>query len=236
VLLTRPRAASVATATRLQRAGVAADRIVIVPLMETAPTGAAWSPDAWAGLVFTSAEAVRHAHPGHDLRWRRAWCVGDRTAEAAAAAGMDADSAGGAADDLVAMISRQRVPGPLLHLCGEETRGDLADRLTRAGTDTVSLALYRQVPVDPDPGAVARLHDAAAIVAPAYSPLSAARLAAVLADHAARVHLIAMSAATAEAWTGPRPVRLSVAPVPDGAAMERAILTALRVEAGGSDR
>ncbi len=232
VLLTRPRAASQATAARLQRAGVDPSRILVAPLMETEPSGADWSPADWAGLIFTSAEGVRHATADRDLRWRRAWCVGDRTAEVAAAAGMDAESAGGTADDLVAMISRQRVPGPLLHLCGADTRGDLADRLRRAGTDTVSLVVYRQVPVPLDREAQARLTAATDVVAPAFSPLSAERLAAALTGLSARVHLIAMSSATAAGWSGPPPHATTVVPTPDGAAMERAIVAALRVEAG----
>lgn len=235
VLLTRPRAASLATAARLQRAGVAADQILVAPLMETEPTGAVWSPADWAGLVFTSAEGVRHAALGRDLRWRRAWCVGDRTTEAATAVGMDADSAGGTAEDLLAMLSRQRPAGPLLHLCGAETRGDLALRLSQAGTDTVSLVIYRQVPVHLDPPAVRRLGDAVRVIAPAYSPLSAQRLAEALAARVAHVHLVAISAATSEAWRGPRPARTTVAVSPDGAAMDRAILAALRVEAGEAD-
>lgn len=231
VLLTRPREASVATATRLHRAGVPQDRILVAPLMETEPTGADWSPDDWSGLVFTSAEGVRHAAQDRDLRRRRAWCVGDRTAEAATRAGMDAVSAGGAADDLFDLITGQRVPGPLLHLCGAETRADLADRLSRAGTDTVALVIYRQVPVPPEPAAVARLGAANRIVAPAYSPLSAQRLSLVLVAHAPKVHLIAMSAATAAAWTGHPPAQVTEAASPDGPAMHRAILAALRVEA-----
>lgn len=235
VLLTRPRAASQATAARLQRAGVAADRILVAPLMETRPVGTDWSPDDWAGLVFTSSEGVRHAAMGHDLRWRRAWCVGDRTADAAAQAGMDACSAGGTVDDLVALIARQRPPGPLVHLCGADTRGELAERLSRAGTETVSVVLYRQVTLPLVPEAAARLDGAARIIAPAYSPLSAQRLAETLATRAAQVHLVAISPATAAAWQATPPSSTTVASSPDGAAMERAILAVLRVEAGGMD-
>jgi uroporphyrinogen-III synthase len=231
VLLTRPRAASLATAARLQRAGVDAACLLVAPLMETEPTEADWSPDDWTGFVFTSAEGVRYAALAHDLRRRRAWCVGDRTAEAAAAAGMEAESAGGAAEDLVALISRQCALGPLLHLCGAETRGNLAEALSRAGTDTTALVLYRQISVPLDPAAARRVGEAARIVAPAYSPLSAERLQSALAPHAAQVHLIAMSTASAAAWTGPTPGRTTILPSPDGAAMERAIIAALRVEA-----
>jgi len=235
VLLTRPRAASQATADRLRCAGVAADRILVAPLMETEPVGASWSPDAWTGLVFTSAEGVRHAVMGHDLRSRMAWCVGDRTAEAAAAAGMEATSAGGTVEELAALIARRRPPGPLLHLCGADTRGDLAGRMTRAGTETVALVLYRQVPVLLDPAVAVQLGGPARIVAPAYSPLSAQRLSEALATWAPRIHLVAISPATATAWEAPPPSRTTIASAPDGAAMEQALLAALRVEAGGTD-
>jgi uroporphyrinogen-III synthase len=232
ILLTRPRAASDAVAVRLVRAGVPAAQIVVAPLMETVATDAEWSPEGYAGFVFTSAEGVRHAVATHDMRWRRAWCVGDRTAQAAAAAGMDAESAGGTVEDLVAMLARQRPPGRLLHLVGEDTRGDLAARLTQAGTDTVSVAIYRQVTVPLTPGALGRVDAAGTVIAPAYSPLSTARLAEVLGPMAGRVHLVAISPAAAAAWGAPPPARTTLADAPDGAAMDRAIRQALRVETG----
>jgi uroporphyrinogen-III synthase len=231
ILLTRPRLASEAVARRLVKGGVAPDRVVIAPLMETVATGVDWTIDGVRGFVFTSAEAVRHATTMHELRWRPAYCVGDRTAEAAAAAGMEAISAGGTVDDLVALIAKRRPAPPLLYLRGEETRGEAAQRLTRAGTPTREAAIYRQQARPLDPSIRSRLSGTRAIVAPAYSPLSAERLAAELREIPARVHLVAISAATADAWPGPAPSRISIADRPDGAAMDRAILRALRVEA-----
>jgi uroporphyrinogen-III synthase len=232
ILLTRPRAAAQEVAERLVRAGVPAAQVLVAPLMETVPTGAAWSLDGYAGLVFTSAEGVRHAAAAHDLRWCRAWCVGDHTAEIAAAAGMDAQSAGGAADDLVALLIRHRPQGRLLHLGGTETRGDLVGRLTRAGIAADAVAIYRQYPQPIPSPTLSRLYSATSVIAPAYSPLSAQRLAEALADMADRTHLIAISPAAAAAWPAPGPARILVAEAPDGPAMERAILAALRVETG----
>ncbi len=237
ILLTRPRAASRAVAADLLGRGVPADRVVIAPLMEPVATGADWSPEGVRGFVFTSSEAVRHGSAAHDLRWRPAWCVGDRTAEAAATAGMEAISAGGTVDDLVALVAARRPLPPLLHLRGEQTRGDVALRLTRAGTPTREAAIYRQQDQPLDRTTRARLATAPVLVAPVYSPLSAGRLAAELAGADVPVHLVAISAAAATAWSDRVPVqtssaRITVADRPDGAAMLHAILDALRVEAG----
>ena len=231
VLLTRPHLASESVAQRLVECGVAPACIVIAPLMETVATGAKWSSAGYLGFVFTSTEGVRHATTSVDLRGRPAFCVGDRTAEAAAAAGMDAVSAGGTVEDLIALIDARRPAAPLLHLRGEDSRGAAGQRLSMAGTETHEVAIYRQQ-AQPMEGAVrSRLADGPGIVAPVYSPLAAARLATELAGIAGRVHLVAISPAAANAWSGPPPANVTIADFPDGAAMDRAILHALRVEA-----
>jgi uroporphyrinogen-III synthase len=230
ILLTRPRLASEAVAHRLVNYGVAADRVLIAPLMETVTTGAKWSPEGYRGFVFTSAEGVRHATAFQEFRGHPAFCVGDRTARAAAAAGMDAVSAGGTVEDLIALIAARCPAQPLLHLRGEDSQGDAARRLSMAGTPTHEVAIYRQQAHPLADAARTLLADGSAIVAPAYSALSAARLSAELDAIAARLHLVAISPAVAEAWPGPAPVRLTIADRPDGAAMDRAILHALRVE------
>ena len=232
ILLTRPQAAAEALAEALCRQGVAQDRILIAPLMETRATGADWSPDGYRGFVFTSSEGVRHATAAHDLRWRPAYCVGDRTAEVAAAAGMESTSAGGTVDDLVALVAARKPAAPLLHLRGEETRGEAAARLTRAGTPAQEVAIYRQEAQPLDPAILSRLAEASVVVAPVYSPLSATRLAAELGVNPVRTHLVAISAAVAAEWPSRASGRVTLADRPDGASMQRAILDALRVEAG----
>jgi uroporphyrinogen-III synthase len=100
-----------------------------------------------------------------------AFCVGDRTAAAARLAGFAATSAQGDAAALLALILSDP-PGPLLHLRGQDTRGDLARRLSARG-----------------------------VPAPLFSPRSAAILGAECVRIAATapIHVVALSPAVAEA-------------------------------------
>ena len=132
VLLTRPEAAGDRFAAEL--ADTFGDRVRIVASPLIAPRYLSPAlPQGAAGLVLTSetgVEAARRLRAAGAALPARAFCVGHRTASAAAAAGFDALSAGGDADALVAMILATGKAGPLLHLHGRDTRGNVAARLT----------------------------------------------------------------------------------------------------------
>ena len=86
------------------------------------------------GVIFTSTNGVAQAER-LGMTSGPAWCVGDRTAQVAKAAGFDAVSAGGDVEDLLKLILTDRPAFSLAHIRGRDARGDLAPRLRAAGID-----------------------------------------------------------------------------------------------------
>ena len=143
ILLTRPAEDATALAGRIRAARPEA-RVLVSPLqrIDDLPV----PPEAFAradGLIFTSRNGVR--------AWQRAgapvrpcYCVGDATAALARAAGLDAISAEGNADALVARMQADAPGGRWLHLRGEHARGAVAGRLTTKGVRASEVVAYRQ--------------------------------------------------------------------------------------------
>lgn len=196
VLLTRPAAQSASFAQGLG-AGV---RVVISPLMAPIFLTVDLPPGPLAGVIVTSqtgAEAagrLRARLPG------LAWCVGDKTADAARAQGFTVRSANGDAEALHDLILLQTT-GPLLHLRGREARGDLARRLSASGVPTAERVVYAQEAQPLTDEAVALLTGPAPVIAPLFSPRSAEILGAECQriKASAPLTLIAMSEAVAQA-------------------------------------
>ncbi len=226
LLLTRPlarsRAFAEAVATRLG----AEVETIIAPLVEIVCAGDIPDLGRYAGVIFTSASALECLPPGFDGGGRPAYCVGDRTAEAARRAGFEAVSADGDATALVRLVRRLDPSGPLIHLRGAHAAADLADELREAGYAADERIVYRQQDLPPDPAALELLAAPRDVVAPAFSPRGARRLVQLAAGRRARLHLVAISAAAVRACAPP-PNALTVAERPTGEAMVEAVVAAL---------
>ncbi|MEM9974149.1 MAG: uroporphyrinogen-III synthase [Pseudomonadota bacterium] len=200
LLLTRPRPQSLAFLALCEaRAGQPlphhiAPVITIsdVPVADLGPPG--------ASLIFTSVHAVARAGTGEG---RTAFCVGDRTAEAARVAGFDAHSAAGDAAALIALIRDARPEGPLTYLRGAHAAADIAGALRAAGFATEARIVYRQDPVGLAPPDLAALGDEPHFLAPVFSPLSARTLSGSLGALGERAHVISISQSVRTAWEGP---------------------------------
>ncbi len=214
VILTRPAVQARRFAAALRRA-VPGLRIMIAPLMEEVLLHPV--PElAGRGVILTSETGVRAAVRLIPSGGRgAAWCVGPRTAAAARRAGFAAQAVGGDADALVAALAR---PGPpLVHLRGEEARGDVARRLTAAGRATDEVVVYRQEARSLTPRARAVLGGPGPVIVPLFSPRSAALFRAAVPAPGAGVTLAAFSpAVAAELPPGPR---VLLTPRPEGPAM-----------------
>ncbi len=169
ILLTRPRAQSERFATAI---GDMAD-VLIMPLMDIVPTGTRPALDDADGLIFTSENGVHMFAALSPRRDLPAWCVGDRTAEVAAALGMTAHSAAGTADDLLTMLAAIRPTGRILHLHGLHTRGDVAARLRDIGINAEGVAVYDQRRISPAPDLGEVLTEGRLVIVPLFSPRSA---------------------------------------------------------------
>jgi uroporphyrinogen-III synthase len=242
LLLTRPRAQSERFARETLAALGREVPVVIAPLIEILPRGLTIDPGGAAGLIFTSENGVA-AFAGIDARrhWP-VWCVGERTAQAARAAGFArVELGGGDAEALLAGILAARRRGPLLHLRGQHAAGDLVGRLTAAGLPATAAVVYDQRACALPAEARALLADPAEdLLLPLFSPRSAALLvkAAAAAVTEARLHPVAISMATAEVWDAGgaglgQPARIAAAP--DAPAMIAALAEVLAEGSAGAD-
>ena len=209
-LLTRPRAQSERFATQMRSVLGAQADIRIHPLQEIVTLAVPLDLAGVGALAFTSENGVRafaEQNPARDLP---AFCVGDRTAAVADELGFAAHSASGGVGELADLISsrppRPSPEGRILHLHGQHKAGDLVSALRRKGLDAESCAIYEQRILAPQPDLAAVLNGNRPIIAPVFSPRSAAIFSQAVAEGAvgseeagARVFAIAISQATRDA-------------------------------------
>ncbi len=225
ILLTRPAAQSERFARDL-RARFGPDlSIVISPLLAprfVVPTLPSRRP---AALVFTSETGVAGFARISENPGLPAWCVGSRTARAAAAAGFAARDVQGDADALIRTILAADQAGPLLYIRGRDQAAALADTLRKAGLETDEAIVYQQE-VQPLSAKGAALFTA---TAPVVAPLFSARTASVFAgaqaaaSRRAPLWIAALSDGVARAAAAARPDRLAIADQPDADALLVAI-------------
>ncbi|MBL8562803.1 MAG: uroporphyrinogen-III synthase [Gemmobacter sp.] len=212
LIVTRPEPGGAAFAARLGQPAI------LSPLM--APEFLAPPLPPARALILTSATAVEGLRRLGEPLPPLAFCVGDATAQAAQALGLQTESAAGDAEALLGLLLARRPEGPLLHVCGTKTRGNLAARLGAAGLPCTKCVIYDQRPRPLVPEAVAALHGPGPVILPVFSPRSAALLAAELARVGATAPLwvAAISEAAAAPLRG-RAARLVIAPQPEARAM-----------------
>lgn len=217
LLLTRPRAGAEAFLARLSPA--LREAALISPVIEIEGTGS--SPDLapYAGVIFSSANAVGHAPRGNG---RPAYCVGPQTTEAAQAARWEAQMVGLDAAELIAKLSGRAELGPLVHLAGRHRRGDLAGALSASGLSCGVVTLYEQRLLPLSEAAQALLAGDAPVLVPLFSPRSAQQFAQD-ARRTDRVIALSISAATAAALDGLSLSAHEIVAEPTGEAMAEAV-------------
>lgn len=147
IAVTRPRADAERTASVLRDKG---HEVLVAPLMRVEAIAAGLSGD-WSGVIITSAnapEAIAHNPDASTLYKLKVFAVGDRSAEAARAAGFaDVVSAAGDARDLVKLIVQRHAAGalPLLYLAGEDRAADVVGDLAAHGIKAEMRVVYRAV-------------------------------------------------------------------------------------------
>ncbi|MBL9051841.1 MAG: uroporphyrinogen-III synthase [Tabrizicola sp.] len=228
VLITRPEAEARAFAGLLKQRFGGQVRPVVAPLMAPRFLDATLPTGDFAGVIFTSVQGVEGARrlgPGLPTL---AFCVGQKTAHVARAAGFEARSADGDAEALLALILANRPAGKLLHIRGQDTRGDLEERLNSAGIETESLIVYQQEPLPLNKEAEALLLSVGRIIVPVFSPRTAAILAAALpSGFKAGLDFVAMSPSVAHALAGAPRDALVISRQPDAEGVLDAIGTLL---------
>ena len=109
------------------------------------------------------------------------FCVGERTASAARDARLCPLAIAPDAAQLILQIKALRPIGPLLHVRGRETRGNIGNLLQSAGIDTVDAVIYAQDPLPLTRHAIDALLSETPLLVPLFSPRTAALFAAELA-------------------------------------------------------
>lgn len=179
ILVTRSQPGAQSTAAALSDRGYKA---IVEPLISVEPIDAV-APE-YDALAFTSVNGVRRFQAMAPEREVSVWCVGERTAAEARAAGYrDVRSADGDVSALAAKISDEVRPSArILHAGNEESRGDLVGQLRTRGFSAILLPVYRtRAASDPGPELARMLSGENAIDGIlVHSPKAAAVLAGFL--------------------------------------------------------
>jgi len=146
VAVTRPQTDGERSAKALRTRG---HDVLLAPLMRVEAIAANLVGD-WGAIVITSANApgaIADNPARADLLQLKVFAVGDRSAQAARAAGFaNVTAAGGDVHDLVQFIAGQhRSDAPLLYLAGEDRAADLVGELARLGITVTLRVVYRAV-------------------------------------------------------------------------------------------
>jgi uroporphyrinogen-III synthase len=222
ILLTRPAVQSLRFAKELRAAVAFPLRITISPLMMPVLIPGAVPTGPVAALIFTSETGVA-AYAAQSARIAdRAYCVGNRTALAARALGLQVVSADGDAEALIAVLKSAAPAGLLLHLRGRDARGDVAPRLAAAGLQAEAAVVYDQQPCPPTPAASRLLRGTGPVILPLFSPRSA-RLFGQAVEPEAPLRIVAMSRAVADAIAPFLSAPVAVAQAPTAEAMVAAV-------------
>lgn len=236
LLMTRPQVASERFLAELRAAGAPEFTPVLSPLIDVIVTGALPDVGAADNLIFTSAQGVSSYQALGGPRGLTAYCVGSATAAAAEAAGLCTIDASGDAEALLSLLVQQRPDGPLWHLRGVHSRGDVAARLTQAGLPTQEAVLYDQRLLPLSATAKNALGGRIPVVVPLFSPRTATQFNAQKTGSAPLL-IAAISPAVAEAVDAPYVVDMKVAQRPDAVAMidvvTKLLKAAATLEAGG---
>ena len=221
ILITRPREDGEEIAARLAEMG---HRALLVPLL--APRfadGPEPELDNVEAILATSANGIRALSRRTARRDLTIFAVGPQTAEEALKNGFshvkNADGDARALAEAASIWASRK--GVLLHVCGEDAPGTLAENLAQRGFDVRRCALYRiEAATQLPPEVVRALQDGALDAAMFFSPRSA-RIFGVLADGLPTERLTAMciSQATAQALISLSFARVAVAERPNQAAM-----------------
>ena len=155
VLVTRPHPDDEATAAALRARGL---EVVRAPMLRFEPVAFHDDLDAnYGAVIVTSANALRGIEPhlaGSRLLKLPLFAVGERTADAARAAGFDhviaaPGDAAGLRDSVVASARAKELKkaSTLLYLAGADLARDLAGELGERGFNVVTHTTYRMIPV-----------------------------------------------------------------------------------------
>ena len=234
LLVTRPEPDASETAARLNALNI---ETVVDPLLIAETLATTLPPaDGFAALAATSANALRALHDRGELpRLLKlpVYAVGDRTAVVAREFGFaEVISAGGDFSDLVSLLSKAGVDGPILYPAARQQAGDLAKALAPHGIMVITAPVYAM-------NAVSKFQattDFRALDGALFYSRRTAQTFVSLADRAAersQLGMLCLSEAVAEPLIAAHFVRVSLADHPSEEAMMALALSFARDQKPG---
>lgn len=190
LIVTRPAETGADFARKVQKAYGDAVPVILSPGLTVVPVSARF-PASASDVVFTSMHGVMQAHRLAIPLSAQAWCVGNRTAEAARALGFSAYAGGGDVGQLLDAIIDAMPRGRIVHIAGQHTRGDVVGTLIGAGLDCQEVTAYDQQVTKPTSELVSALSGDKPVVIPLFSARSGIMLSQI--EWRAPVHIVAMS-------------------------------------------
>ncbi|NIZ60674.1 uroporphyrinogen-III synthase [Sedimentitalea sp. CY04] len=222
LLMTRPPDAARRFVELLPKSLTTELEVIYSPLISVQPMDARVSLDSFDAVIFTSSNGVSATDGIIELKDRVAFCLGQRTTQIASNAGWTAQMCGKTADDLVEYLLQRRPSEMLVHLRGQHSRGNIAERLTEAGLTCREQIVYDQclLPLTTEAdSALARLQN---VIVPLFSPRTA-RQFADLCPAGSKIHLIAMSEAVEEPLKSLKYKDLQVCSEPEAKSMAQLV-------------
>ena len=226
LLLTRAADAAAASAGRLRAMGHA---VVVSPVTVIAPLDWLWPDGAFDGVVITSAHAVRFLDAAQAARIAAlpAYAVGEHSAAAARAAGLNQVYAAHGGEAALARLAAQHAPerARLLYLAGRMRKGGLVGLLAAEGLRCVPAETYDAIAASGlAPAAAGALRAGAIDAVLHYSARSAAIFmqladAAGLAGQTAQLRHLCLSQDVAAALALTGGAGMDIAATPDEAAL-----------------
>lgn len=231
LLLTRPAGDAQRVLDALAKAGAPQTRVVLSPLLEIVHLSAHIDTSWPSELIFSSAQGVfaaRDAFSGNPLPCH---VVGQRTADAAQAAGHRVVSCHRDAAHLLAALAHRQDLGAILHVRGRHARGNIAQTLVKSGISAREVVAYdqRTMPLSEEARTLAA--GEAPVIIPLFSPRTAAQFRAEWRGPAP-IHGIALSRAVTDEVSGMPWAGLITAPEPTLAALVTTLVDTLFRELG----
>jgi uroporphyrinogen-III synthase len=188
--------------------------IVISPMSRLDILTTTLSLDDVETLVFTSETGVTAFLRLSQRRDLHAWCVGERTAEVARAAGFRVSVGPGFGAGMIEAIIDESPRGVLLHVHGLHMAVDVARELTNAGLRARGATVYDQIALPPTPQALSLLMGDGPILLPLFSPRAAQLMTRLDPLPRAPLHIAAISPAVARAVEALCPRQIEIAREP----------------------
>jgi len=174
------------------------------------------------GVIFTSSNGVAIAAGLTDRRDLPCYCVGEATTLAAQQAGWQAHCAGATSEALIRAMKHAPPTGPLLHIRGTHSRGNVAARLAALGIPTRQQAIYDQPLLPLNHAADTVLAGGDPVIVPLFSPRTARQFANLVTGRAP-LYLAALSEAVGNQVKALKYQELSVSQYPNADAMAQII-------------